>query len=82
MIRITLLLALAACTRPTPGDPAKEEAQGPSSASCLDDCTSSITCRNVFSSCRFCGPDGRCSSTLPADPARDAGTDVPVGTAP
>lgn len=78
MIRIAFLLVLlAGCGHPM--DPAREEAQGLSSASCFADCTSSLTCRDVFSSCRFCGPDGRCSATLPADPIPDAGVDTTPG---
>jgi len=83
MSRLVLLLAvIAACSRPLTTTPASEEAQGLSSASCNADCTSSITCRDVFSSCRFCS-GGVCSATLPADPKPDAGIDAaPGGTGP
>jgi len=76
MIRIAFLLTLVACGRPTPPIPANERSV--STASCQADCTSSITCRDVFSSCRFCS-GGICSATLPADPKSplDAGTDAP-----
>lgn len=79
MIRLATLLAIiGACYRQPTTTPAAEEAQGLSSASCNADCTASITCRDVFSSCRFCS-GGVCTATLPADPKPDAGVDAPPG---
>lgn len=86
MMNILLLiatLATVACSRPTPPVPATEQAASISTASCGQDCTSSITCHDIISSCRYCGLDGRCSATLPADPKPDAGIDAaPGGTSP
>jgi hypothetical protein len=85
MIRLTfLVLILAACSRPTPPIPATEQAAAIATASCGADCTSSLTCRDVVSSCRYCS-NGICSATLPAEPtpAPDAGIDAaPGGTEP
>lgn len=78
MNRLASLLILVACTRPTPPIPATEQADSIATASCGADCTVSLTCRDVFSSCRFCSL-GVCSATLPADPKPplDAGIDAP-----
>lgn len=83
MTRLAILLFVVACTRPSPPVPATEQQQAIATASCGQDCTSSITCANVISSCRYCSPWGTCSSTLPADPKPDAGVDAaPGGTTP
>lgn len=83
MKRIAILITVVACSRPAPPIPATEQAQSIATASCGADCTSSITCHNIISSCRFCSL-GRCSSTLPADPKLDAGIidAAPGGTTP
>lgn len=83
MIRIAFFLSIVACARPTPSAPVTEQAQDISTASCGQDCASSITCNSVFSSCRYCSPFSGCSSGLPADPKPDAGIDAaPGGTSP
>jgi hypothetical protein len=79
LVQISCFVALVACGRPSPANPAAEESQGLSSASCGADCTSSITCRDVFSACRYCGISG-CSATLPATPTPDAGIDAAPGS--
>lgn len=81
MTKPMLLVAIAAtvaCSRPAPTVPATEHAQAISTAQCGADCTSSLNCRDIFSSCRFCSL-GICSSTLPADPTPDAGIDAAPG---
>lgn len=81
MKRIAILITVIACSRPTPPVPATDQAAAISTASCGADCTSSITCHDFFSSCRFCSL-GRCSATLPADPVPlpDAGIDASPST--
>lgn len=79
MTRLAILLFVVACTRPSPPVPATEQQQAIATASCGQDCTSSITCRDIITACRYCGPDGRCSATLPADPKPDAGVDATSG---
>jgi hypothetical protein len=81
MMRISLLFALSACARPTPPIPATEQADAIGTESCGADCTSSLSCKDVTSRCRFCSPWGTCSATLPADP-KDAGIDAGDGTTP
>lgn len=83
MIRVAFLLAIAACTRPAPPVPATEQMESIATASCGQDCASSLTCSSPFSRCRYCSPFNGCSATLPADPTPDAGVDAaPGGTQP
>lgn len=72
MTRLALLFALAACsTSPTPTSIRPR--------SCGSFCTTSQECGDFFGNCRFCGPTGTCSSTLPALPI---GTDAGIDAAP
>lgn len=75
-MKLLLVLAIAACSRPAAPAPPSESAARVSSASCGAPCTVSQTCSDVFSSCRFCFA-GQCSATLPAQPTTvDAGIDA------
>lgn len=49
-------------------------------ASCGTPCTNSSQCSDIFSSCRYCGAQGKCTSGLIASPPEDAGVDASAGT--
>jgi hypothetical protein len=67
MIRIALLIALAACS--------PSSAVSPSPRSCGNPCSTSSQCSDFFSGCRVCFL-GKCAASLPATPIADAGIDA------
>jgi hypothetical protein len=79
MIRLLLVTLIASCSMSEPTLPA---ASLVTPASCGTPCTNSSQCSDIFSSCRYCGNQGKCTSGLIASPPEDAGIDASSGTAP